>query len=127
MSEAFGIALLGCGTVGGGVVKLLIEQAGRLAARAGRPLELRHVVVQDSAKARDVPVPAGMISTLDAALADPRVHAVAEVVGGTGWAKQAVLAALAAGKHVATANKALLSENGPEVFEAARRHGRAVA
>src|SRR6266480_2557893 len=96
MTDPFGIALLGCGTVGG-----------------------------DAAKAR--PIPTHLLSTLDAALADPRVHAVAEVVGGTGWAKQAVLAALGAGKHVVTANKALLSEHGPEVFAAARQHGRAVA
>ncbi len=127
MPDPFGIALLGCGTVGGGVVRLLTDQADRLAARAGRRLDLRHVVVRDPAKARSVPVPAGRLSSLDAALADPRVEAVAEVVGGTGWARQAVLTALAAGKHVVTANKALLSEHGSEVFEAARRHGRAVA
>jgi homoserine dehydrogenase len=125
MPDPFGIALLGCGTVGGGVARLLLEQADRLADRAGRPLELRHVVVRQSKKQR--PVPAKLISTLDVALADPRVDAVAELVGGTGWAKEAVLAALAAGKHVVTANKALLSEHGPEVFEAARHHGRAVA
>jgi homoserine dehydrogenase len=127
MPEPFGIALLGCGTVGGGVVRLLTEQADRLTARAGRPLELRHVVVRDAGKPRPVNVPEALISTLESALADPKVQAVAEVVGGTDWARQAVLAALAAGKHVVTANKALLSEHGPEIFEAARKHGRAVA
>src|SRR5947209_3324883 len=125
MPEPFGIALLGCGTVGGGVARLLLEQGDRLAARAGRPLELRHVVVNDRLKPR--PVPAQLLSTLDAALADPQVEAVAEVVGGTDWAKKAVLAALAAGKHVVTANKALLSEHGDEIFGAARHHDRAVA
>jgi homoserine dehydrogenase len=125
MTDSFGIALLGCGTVGGGVAKLLINHGDRLAARAGRWLELRHVVVRDPAKPR--PVLAPLLSTLDAALADPKVHAVAEVVGGTTWAKDAVLAALAAGKHVVTANKALLSEHGPELFAAARKHGRAIA
>jgi homoserine dehydrogenase len=127
MSEPFGIALLGCGTVGGGVARLLLDQSDRLAARAGRRLELRHVVVRDPAKRRDVPVPAKLFTTLDAALADPQVQAVAELAGGTDWARRAVLDALAAGKHVVTANKALLSEHGPEVFEAARRHNRAVA
>src|SRR5438270_9705132 len=99
MTDPFGIALLGCGTVGGGVVKLLLGQADRLAARAGRPLDLRHVVVRDPAKARETGVPPviPVLSTLDAALADPKVEAVAELVGGTGWAKTAVLAALAAG------------------------------
>src|SRR5947209_3872539 len=125
MPEPFGIALLGCGTVGGGVARLLLEQGDRLAARAGRPLELRHVVVGDRHKPRAVPT--SLLSTLDAALADPHVDAVAEVVGGTDWARQAVLSALAAGKHVVTANKALLSEHGDEIFEAARKHGRAVA
>jgi homoserine dehydrogenase len=108
MPDPFGIALLGCGTVGGGVAKLLLEEADRLANRAGRPLELRHVVVRNTAKSRLIP--ANLISSLNAALTDPQVHAVAEVIGGTGWARQAVLAALAAGKHVVTANKALLSE-----------------
>jgi homoserine dehydrogenase len=127
MSEPFGIALFGCGTVGGGVARLLLDQPDRLAARAGRRLELRHVVVRDPAKRRDGPVPGRLLSTAEAALADPQVQAVAELVGGTGWARRAVLDALAAGKHVITANKALLSEYGPEVFEAARRHNRAVA
>ena len=127
MTEPFGIALLGCGTVGSGVVKLLLEQGDRVAGRAGRPIALRHVVVRDPVKARSARVPAHLISTLDAALADPRVQAVAEVVGGTTWAKHAVLAALAAGKHVVTANKALLSEHGPEIFEAARHADRAIA
>jgi homoserine dehydrogenase len=125
MPEPFRIALFGCGTVGGGVARLLLEQGERLAARAGRPLELRHVVIKDRLKPR--PVPTELLSTLDAALADPQVEAVAEVVGGTGWSKAAVLAALAAGKHVVTANKALLSEHGEEIFETARKHDRAVA
>jgi homoserine dehydrogenase len=124
--EPFGIALLGCGTVGGGVARLLLEQSGRLAARAGRPLELRHVVVRDPAKPRDVALPRDRFSTLAAALRDPAVHAVVELVGGTDWARRAVLDALAAGKHVVTANKALLAGHGAEVFEAARKHGRAV-
>src|SRR5262245_11981783 len=123
--EPFGIALLGCGTVGGGVARLLLEQSGRLAARAGRPLELRHVVVRDPAKSRDLPP--HLFADLETALRDPGVHAVAELVGGTGWARRAVLEALAAGKHVVTANKALLAQHGREVFDAARKHGRAVA
>lgn len=127
MSEPFGVALLGCGTVGGGVARLLLEQSERLAARAGRPLELRHVVVRDPQKPRDVPLPRERISTFTAAVRDPEVHAVAELAGGTDWAKQAVLDALAAGKHVVTANKALLAQYGHEIFEAARKHGRAVA
>jgi homoserine dehydrogenase len=126
--EPLGIALLGCGTVGGGVARLLLEQPQRLAARAGRPLALRRVVVRDPAKARAVPLPSGMVTTdVRAALQDPSVQVVVEVVGGVDWARRAILDALAAGKDVVTANKALLAEHGAEIFDAARRHGRAIA
>jgi homoserine dehydrogenase len=128
MSEPLGVALLGCGTVGGGVARLLLEHAGRLRARAGRPLVLRRVVVRDPDRPRAVPLPPELVTTdLAAALDDPGVQAVVEVVGGVGWARQAVLRALAAGKDVVTANKALLALHGTEVFEAAHAHGRTVA
>src|SRR5436190_15932942 len=117
MSDPFGIALFGCGTVGTGVARLLLEQSERLAARAGRRLELRHVVVRDPDKPRGVAIPRPLFSTPAAALADPGVQAVAELIGGVEQARRVVLDALAAGKHVVTANKALLSEHGPEVFE----------
>jgi homoserine dehydrogenase len=126
--EPLGIALLGCGTVGGGVARLLLEQPQRLAARAARPLALRRVVVRDPAKPRAVPLPPGVLTTeLRPALHDPHVQVVVELVGGVDWARRAVLEALAAGKDVVTANKALLAEHGAEVFDAARRHGRAIA
>lgn len=127
MAEPFGVAVVGCGTVGSGVVKVLTEQAGRLEQRAGRPISLRRVVVRDPAKARGVSLPAGLVSTDYApVLRDPSVHVVIELIGGTTTAKQLVLDALAAGKHVVTANKALLAEHGPELFEAARNAGRVV-
>src|SRR5438067_5246608 len=126
--EPYGIALLGCGTVGGGVARLLLEHADRLAARAGRPLELRHVVVRDPNKARPVDLPQNLLtSDLRRVLDDPGVQAAVEVVGGVSWARQAVLDLLAAGKHVVTANKALLALCGAEVFDAGRKHGRAIA
>jgi homoserine dehydrogenase len=128
VNEPLGIALVGCGTVGSGVARLLLERPERLTARAGRPLVLRRVVVRDPDKPRGVNLPSGVLTTdLRAALADPSVNVVVELVGGTGWARQAVLDSLAAGKHVVTANKALLARHGPEVFDAARRAGRAVA
>ncbi len=128
MNEPLGIALVGCGTVGSGVAKLLLEQSQRLAARAGRPLALRHVVVRDPDRTRSVTLPPGLVTAdLRTALTDPSCAVVIEVVGGTGWAKEAVLASLAAGKHVVTANKALLARHGPEVFDAARKAGRVVA
>jgi homoserine dehydrogenase len=126
--EPFGIALIGCGTVGAGVARLLLEQRDRLTARAGRSLALRCVVVRDLAKDRPVSLDPELVTTeLSDALADPAIHVVAELVGGTSDARRYVLEALAAGKHVVTANKALLAEHGGEVFEAARQHGRAVA
>ncbi len=128
MSEPLGIALIGCGTVGGGVARLLLDQSDRLAARAGRSLLLRRVVVRDPAKPRSVPLPPDLLTTdLRPVLADPAVHVVVELAGGVSWARQAVLDALAAGKNVVTANKALLAEHGAEVFDAARRHQRTVA
>jgi homoserine dehydrogenase len=128
MTEPLGIALIGCGTVGSGVARLLLEHPQRFSARAGRPLELRRVVVRDPQRARPVSLPAGIVTTdLDAVLRDPRVQVAAEVVGGVDWAREAMLRLLAAGKDVVTANKALLALHGHEVFEAARRHGRAIA
>lgn len=127
MSEPLGIALIGCGTVGGGVAKLLLEQAARLEHRAGRRLTLRKVVVRDPKKVRAVDLPADLIATdPGSAFADPSVHVVCELMGGTTLAKKHILAALAAGKHVVTANKALLAEAGSELFDAARAAERVI-
>lgn len=126
--ETLGIALLGCGTVGGGVARLLLEQSDRLAARAGRPLELRRVVVRDLEKQRSVSLPHHLLTTqLEEVLRDPSIQVVAELVGGLDWARLAVLALLESGKDVVTANKALLAIHGREIFDAARKNGRAIA
>ncbi|MFO0801111.1 MAG: homoserine dehydrogenase [Gemmataceae bacterium] len=127
MAEPLGVGLVGCGTVGTGVARLLLEQPGRLARRAGRSLELRRVAVRHLDKPRDVALPPGVVTADPAAvIADPGVDVVIELIGGTTVARRVVLDALAAGKHVVTANKALLAEAGGEVFEAARAAGRAV-
>jgi len=128
VTEPLGIALIGCGTVGSGVARLLLEQPERLAARAARPLVLRRVVVRDPNKQRPVRLPRELVTTdLETVLRDPSVHVAVEVVGGVDWARHAVLSLVAAGKDVVTANKALLALHGAEVFDAAREHGRAVA
>ena len=125
---SFGIAILGCGTVGGSVVKVLQEQSARLTKRAGRALELRHVIVRDAKKSRCVELPADLVATdLSRVFSDPKVDVVVEVAGGVTWAKDAVLRALAAGKHVVTANKALLAQHGDEVFAAARAAKKTIA
>jgi homoserine dehydrogenase len=127
MSDTLGIALVGCGTVGGGVAEVLLRHRNRLAQRAGRQLSLRWVVVRDRNKQRDPIIPRELIVTdYSAAIADPNVHVLVELIGGTSTAKKVVLDALASGKHVVTANKALLADAGNEVFEAARKAERAV-
>src|SRR5579883_3240944 len=127
MNDTLGIALVGCGTVGGGVAHVLLAHADRVAQRAGRPLVLRRVLVRDPSKPRDPLSPRDIISTdLAAAIHDPNIHVVVELIGGTTTAKKVVLDALAAGKHVVTANKALLADAGSEVFEAARKAERTV-
>jgi len=125
--ESLGIAMIGCGTVGGGVAKLLSEQKERLAARSGKDLVLRRVVVRDAGKQRPCVSRDILSSDLQTALHDPAVSVVLELIGGVRAAKECVLAALAAGKHVVTANKHLLAEHGSEIFDAARKHERIVA
>src|SRR5579871_2603642 len=97
VNEPLGIALIGCGTVGSGVARLLREQGERLAVRAGRPLALRRVVVRDPDKARSIELPRELVtSDLQAVLRDPNIHVGVELVGGVDWAKQAVLSLLTA-------------------------------
>ncbi|MBI2369899.1 MAG: homoserine dehydrogenase [Deltaproteobacteria bacterium] len=125
--RSIGIGLLGCGTVGTGVVRLLTEQGARLRGRLGAELTLRRIVVRDPAKARDRAVDRQLLSTDPAAvIQDPAVEIVVELIGGVEPALQYVLQALGAGKHVVTANKALLSSHGRELFAAAERAGRAL-
>jgi homoserine dehydrogenase len=120
--------MLGCGTVGSGVAHLLLNHAERMTRRAGRPLLLKHVVVRDATKQRACELPAGMLTTdLDRVLGDPDVHVVVELAGGTTWARKAALAALATGRDLVTANKALLARHGTEIFAAAHQRSRAVA
>src|SRR6185369_452722 len=126
--EPYGIALVGCGIVGSGVAKLLLEHPERLAARAGRPIVLKRVVVHNREKPRDVALPKELVTTdMRTVLTDPSIACAVEVVGGVDWAKKTVLDLLAAGKDVVTANKALLALHGAEVFDAGRRHGKAIA
>lgn len=118
------VAVLGGGTVGGGVVEGLRRNGGLLAARLGAELRVRHLVVRDARKKRDFDVPARLVSTeWKAAIEDPETHVVVELVGGTTTAKEMVLTALRAGKPVVTANKALLSAHGEALFAAAAKHG----
>ncbi|MEU4801675.1 homoserine dehydrogenase [Actinosynnema sp. NPDC023587] len=115
------VALLGCGTVGTEVVRLLTDQAADLTARVGAPVELTGIAVRKPNKHREVP--AELLTTDVDALVESDVDVVVEVVGGIEPARTWLLKALKAGKSVVTANKALLAEHSGELFEAADASG----
>ncbi|HEY7007908.1 MAG TPA: homoserine dehydrogenase [Jatrophihabitantaceae bacterium] len=122
MTDALRVALLGCGTVGSEVVRLLDEQADDLAARVGAPLELAGIAVRRPAKHPDLP--AGLVTTdADALVTRDDVDLVVEVVGGIEPVRSLLLAALASGKSVVSANKALLAEDGATLHDAAAKAG----
>jgi len=119
------VAVLGCGSVGSQVVRLLAEQADDLEARVGAPVELVGVAVRRIDAPRDVEVPEGLLTTDAAGLvARDDVDLVVEVIGGIEPARTLILSALEHGKSVVTANKALLAEDGPTLFEAADKADR---
>ena len=120
-----GIGLLGVGTVGGGVLKIYAQHRADLEARAGCGLRIVAAVARDVALPRAGLEPMAWPLTADPnrVLADPAVSLVVEVIGGLEPARTYVLRAIEAGKHVVTANKALLATHGTELFEAARRRG----
>ncbi len=125
MTREIGVALLGLGNVGGGVIKLLEDNAAAIEARLGARLVVRAIAVRDPDKAHRVVAVEHKLLTTDtnAAIDREDVAIVCELIGGTTEAKAAVLRAIAAGKHVVTANKALLAEHGAELFGAAERTG----
>ena len=122
------VALVGMGTVGTGVAKLLLDHGDRTARHAGCVLWLEQVVVSDVAKHRDVELPKGLLSNdLTRITRDPDIKVVAHLVGGVEPARTIMLKLLESGKDVVTANKALLAEHGPEIFDRARELGRSIA
>ena len=124
MTRTLKVALLGCGTVGAEVVRLLDSSADDLTARIGARLEIAGIAVRRLQKARDLPVPDSLFTTDAAALvARADIDIVIEVIGGIEPARELILAALRAGKAVVTANKALLAEDGATLFAAATEHG----
>ena len=124
MPRPISIGLLGLGTVGTGVVKLLDRNQATIRKRLGRGLRVAAVAVRHAARKRDVTIDRALITT-DARrlIADPGIDIVVELIGGIEPAKSLVLGAMAAGKDVVTANKALLALHGQEVFQAAERAG----
>ncbi len=122
------VGLLGIGTVGSGVFHVLVRNQEEIQRRAGRGIAITMVADLDVERARSV-VGAGVqvVSDARAVIANPDIDIVVELIGGYGIAKALVLEAIAAGKHVVTANKALLAVHGSEIFAAASAKGVMVA
>ncbi|MBP7050107.1 MAG: homoserine dehydrogenase [Phycisphaerae bacterium] len=122
------VGLVGFGTVGTGVAKLILEQADPFIRKMGVRPELACVVDMDTTRPRPVQLPPGVLmNDLNRLLNDPSIPIGIELVGGTGIAKDIVLKMLRAGKDVVTANKALLAKHGAELYQAARENGRCIA
>lgn len=122
------VGMIGIGTVGAGTLRVLVRNQALIAARAGRRIEVVAVAARNLARAASIVGDAVALTDDPMQVAThPGVDVVVEVAGGTGPARDWVLAAIAAGKHVVTANKALLAEHGGDIFAAARQHGVAVA
>ena len=125
---ALRVGMVGRGTVGTGVARLLTAQAERLERRAGRRIELKKVAVRDRRRRREVELAANVFVEDPLAVArDAEVDVLVELMGGIDSSRRVVLAALDAGKDVVTANKALLCAHGSELFGRARERGRCIA
>ncbi|MDR7485992.1 MAG: homoserine dehydrogenase, partial [Armatimonadota bacterium] len=122
--DACRVGLLGLGTVGSAVARLLSERADELARQAGVPIVLHRVAVAHPERARAVSLPPGtLVGDARAVVADPAVAVVVEVMGGIEPARSYLLEALAGGKAVVTANKQLMSTRGDELHAAAEAAG----
>jgi homoserine dehydrogenase len=114
------VGLLGCGTVGGGVVRLVSQNAEQLAARIGAPVEIRRVLVRQLERARPHECPREWLTTdPEAVLGDPSIDIVVEVMGGEEPARSYLERALSSGKAVVSANKLLLAKHGPALLKRA--------
>ncbi len=124
MRSRVGVGVVGFGTVGTGVVKILLDNAGLIRRRVGVPIDVVRVADVDITRDRGITLPSGvLVNDAKQVLADPAVDIVVELVGGYDFAKRLILDTIAAGKTVVTANKALLALHGEEIFAAASRKG----
>ncbi|HVM12053.1 MAG TPA: homoserine dehydrogenase [Actinomycetota bacterium] len=124
VTRTLGVGMLGCGTVGASVARLLHDGAPSIARRTGATLEVRRVGVRDPGRDRSVPLPPDAFTAdLRSVVADPSVDVVLELLGGIEPARALIRAAFDAGKHVVTANKELVATHGRELLEAAAAAG----
>lgn len=120
------VGIAGLGTVGSGTVNVLKRNAGEISRRIGRPIEIAHIGARRDNPACDI---SGIRVSRDvfAVANDPDIDILVELIGGTDTARELVLTAIGNGKHIVTANKALIAEHGNEIFHAAQKHGVDVA
>ncbi len=124
MKTEIGVGVIGFGTVGTGVARVLTENAELIRRRVGVPIKLVRIADLDITRDRGIAIPPGVLTTdIQQVLTDPRVDIVIELMGGYDVAKRVILDAVQRGKHVVTANKALLAVHGEEIFAAASRQG----
>ncbi len=122
------IGLIGLGTVGQGLLRLLQTNGDEIARRVGRPLLVTHIATRSPERATALDLGGAILSSDALALArEADIDVLVELIGGKGVAREAILAAVQRGKPVVTANKALLAEDGNELFAAARKQGVAIA
>ncbi|GJL80970.1 MAG: homoserine dehydrogenase [marine bacterium B5-7] len=122
------IGIAGLGTVGCGTVRVLERNGDEISRRAGRKIEVTRALVKDASRLRDCPL-TGIELTTDSRdlIEDPEIDVIVELMGGDDAARDLVLKSIARGKHVVTANKALIAVHGNDIFENARQHGVMVA
>ncbi len=123
MKKSSGVGILGFGTVGEGLIKILNKNSSLINERLGCPLEIRAVVDKELTAPRQVSIDKGLLSTdVKTVLENPQVDIVVELIGGLEPARTFVLSAIRGGKSVVTANKALIAECGQEIFSEAKKH-----
>ena len=128
MADKIRVGIAGFGTVGSGVAKIILENADAIEARSGVRVELARVVDLDTTTKRAVELPDGMLTDdMNAMLDDDSIDIAVELIGGTDFARQLQLKMLGKGKHVVTANKALLAKHGSELYAAARENNKCIA
>src|SRR6266566_8162229 len=124
MKQKITVGIIGMGTVGTGALRILRENAVLIRHRVGVPVEVTKIAVRDVRRDRGIDIPASLVTDQPSQIIDdPNIDIVVELIGGYEPARELILAAIAHGKHVVTANKALLAVHGPEIHAAARRAG----
>ncbi|HEX8967201.1 MAG TPA: homoserine dehydrogenase [Chloroflexota bacterium] len=126
-SRPLGVGLLGLGTVGSGVARVLLAKGEALERRIGRPVRICKVLVRDPSRPRGVNVTAPLVTDAQAVIDDPDIDVVIEVLGGEEPARSLILGAIERGKHVVTANKEVMAKHGPAILAAAAARGVSVA